>query len=89
VKGAIDVVTKGATLPGEISDVVAPILPAVRNVQSEPLDRLLDAAIKENIRLQTRALAQNPILADLVRAGKLKIVGAEYKLDTGKVELVA
>ena len=88
VKAAIDVVTKGATLPGEIGDVVAPILPAVRNVQSQPPDQLVEAAIRENVRLQTQALSQNAILSQAVSAGKLKIVGAEFDLGSGKVSLV-
>ena len=30
-----------------------------------------------------------PILGDLVKAGTLKVVGALYSLDTGKVEIIA
>lgn len=88
VKATIDVVTKGATVPGEIGDVVAPILPAVRNVQNQPPDQLLEAAIQENVRLQKQALSQNAILAQAVSASMLKIVGAEYDLASGKVTLV-
>jgi carbonic anhydrase len=88
VKAAIDVVTNGATLPGDIGDVVAPILPAVRNVQSRPPDQLLEAAIQENVRVQRQTLAQNAILAQAVNAGKLKIIGAEFDLAGGKVALV-
>jgi len=88
VKAAIDVVTKGTTLPGEIGDVVAPILPAVRNVQSRPPDQLLEAAIQENVRLQKQTLSQNAILSQAVSAGTLKIVGAEFDLGSGKVTLI-
>lgn len=88
VKAAIDVVTKGATLPGDIPDVVAPIVPAVQNVQNEPKDQLLDAAIDENVRLQSALLSQNEILAGLVSSGDLMIVGADYNVDTGKVEVI-
>jgi carbonic anhydrase len=88
VKAAIDVVTKGATLPGELGDIVAPILPAVRSVQGRPPDQLLDAAIQENVRAQVQTLTQNAILADAVKAGQLTIVGAEYDLTSGKVTVV-
>jgi carbonic anhydrase len=88
VKAAIDVVTKGATLPGAIGEVVAPILPAVRNVQSRPPDQLLEAAIQENVRLQRQTLANNAILSQAVSSGTLKIVGAEFDLATGKVTLI-
>jgi hypothetical protein len=34
-------------------------------------------------------MCTQPILGDLVKAGTLKVVGALYSLDTGKVEIVA
>jgi len=85
VKGAIDVVTKGTTLPGEVSAVTQPIEPAVRAVQTQPADQLLDAAIRENITTTTRRLGQVATFAQLVQDGKLKVVGYEYLLHSGKV----
>src|SRR5256714_1121719 len=51
VKATIDVVTKGTTLPGELPAVTQPIEPAVRAVQGQPADQLLDAAIHENVKM--------------------------------------
>jgi carbonic anhydrase len=85
VKAAVDVVTKGETLPGELNAVVEPIVPAVQAVQSQPADQIVDAAIDENVTLTQQSLGQIPTFADAVQNGKLKIVGYEYQLKTGKV----
>jgi carbonic anhydrase len=88
VKSTVDVVTKGATVPGELDAVVQPIEPAVQAVQSQPADQILDAAIRENVKLTQQGLGQIPTFADAVQSGKLKIVGYEYQLKTGKVTAV-
>jgi carbonic anhydrase len=88
VKAAIDVVTKGTTLPGELPAVTQPIEPAVQAVQGQPADQLLDAAIHENVKMTQQALGQISTFADPVQSGKLEIVGYEYQLKTGKVSAV-
>ena len=85
VKATIDVVTKGESLPGELDAVTHPIEPAVQAVQSQPADQILDAAIHENVKLTQEGLGQIPTFADAVQSGKLKIVGYEYQLKTGRV----
>jgi carbonic anhydrase len=88
VEAAIDVVTKGFVPPGEIGAATAPIVPAVQAVQAvqgQSADQLLDAAIQENVKMTVQSLGQVPTLAELVQGGKLKIVGYEYRLHTGKV----
>jgi carbonic anhydrase len=89
VVAAIDFVTKGTQAPGQIGAVAQPIVPAVEAVKTTPPDQLLDAATKENVR-RTVGLLQSsrPILAPLMQSGKLKVVGAEYELHSGRVELV-
>jgi carbonic anhydrase len=90
VKAAIDVVLNGKTLPGQIGAVVEPILPAVEEVRSVPDGTRLDQAVKANIRHSVNALRiADPLIADLVSSGKLKLVGAEYRLESGKVDLLA
>ena len=88
VKAAVDVATKGKVLPGDLPSVAQPILPAVEAVRSQPADALVDAAIQENVRRAVSSLGAVPLLADLVSANKLTIVGAEYRLKSGKVDLI-
>jgi hypothetical protein len=63
-------------------------VPAVQAVLSEPADQIVDAAIDENLKLTQQGLAQVPTFAGAVQSGKLKIVGYEYQLKTGKVTAV-
>ncbi len=85
VKAAVDVVTQGKTLPGELPAVTDPIEPAVQAVQGQPADQIVDAAIRENVKMTQDALGQISTFADPVQSGKLKIVGYEYELHSGKV----
>lgn len=87
VKAAIDVVDKNASFPGSIGRMIEPILPAVLAARGRPGD-LVEQATRANVsrvvsRLRTAA---EPILLDPQRAGRVKVVGAYYALDTGRVD---
>ena len=64
------------------------ILAALEAVRSQPADAIVDAAIQENVRRGVAGLSAVPVLADLVAKNKLTIVGAEYRLKTGRVDLI-
>ncbi len=87
VDAAVQVVTKNATFPGAIGQMIEPIVPAVIQAQARGGD-LLDAAVRANVsrtvdRLRT---ASEPLLLEPQRAGRLRIVGARYDLDDGDVD---
>ncbi|MFN6567754.1 carbonic anhydrase [Dendronalium sp. ChiSLP03b] len=88
--GAVAEAIKNAPLPGRIGYVVESIKPALAkvNLTIGAGDRNDDAVIA-NIQYQAEKLQQNSmILAQLLHAGKLKIVGACYDIDTGKVSII-
>jgi carbonic anhydrase len=86
--GAVDAAIKGGELPGVIESLVFAIQPAVQTAVGEPGDQLTNV-IKANVRLQVQRLQASSVIAAAVKAGKLKIVGAYYDLDTGEVSLVS
>jgi carbonic anhydrase len=88
VKSAIDVVADDLELPGDIDAVVAPILPVVTAAR-EGGDESLDAAIACNVKSVVATLSAVPIIRDRVTNGSLRIVGGEYQLASGAVELVS
>jgi carbonic anhydrase len=46
----------------------------------------VENAVKANVEMVVKQLrTSTPVLAELVAHGKLKVVGAIYSLDTGKV----
>jgi carbonic anhydrase len=88
VAAACDVVAKNATFPGSIGPMIDPILPAAIAMRDKSGD-FVDNTIRESARRSAaRLTTASPMLADLVKAGKLKIVAAHYDLDRGNVEFL-
>jgi carbonic anhydrase len=88
VAAACDVVTKKAKFPGSIGPMVQAIVPAAEAVKGRSGD-LIDNAIRESAkRTAAKIGSSSPIVAKLVKEGKLKIVAARYDLDDGKVEIL-
>ena len=86
--GAVDAAVSGAQPHDHLASVLAAIQPAVAKSQGEPGDKL-DNAVRAQVRHVVEELAgSQPVLAEEVKAGHLKVVGARYDLDTGKVELL-
>ena len=89
VEATLKVVEKGGSLPGHLNTLTEAIKPAAILSQGQA-GTWLDNAIKANVIMVVGQLkSAEPILAELIREGQLKIVGAIYNLDSGMVELVA
>ncbi|MGH1396786.1 MAG: carbonic anhydrase [Trichormus sp.] len=86
--GAVAAAIKNQPLPGRIGYVVEGIKPALVNLKRTSQD-IEEAGVIANIQYQAaKLLKRSTILAKLVRQGKLKIVGAAYDIDTGKVSIL-
>ena len=87
VKAAMSVVSDNARFPGVIGNMIEPIIPAVLEARNQSGDAT-EVAVKQNVRRVVRKLreASDPLLIEPQRAGKLKVVGAYYKLDSGEVD---
>ena len=82
--GAVVAAANGGAVPGQISSLFAHLRPAVQRAGGDA-----EKAIVENARVQADLLAaSSPVIAGLVREGKLKVVAANYDLRTGQVALV-
>ena len=88
VAAACEVVDKGTKFPGSIAPMVEAIVPAARAVKSQSGD-FVDNAIKESARRTAAQIASaSPLISDLVKKGKVKVVAARYDLDEGRVEFL-
>lgn len=87
VAAAASVVQQNSIYPGSIGRMVEPIVPAVLAARLQAGD-LVDNAVRENVRRVVRDLRTSvePMLLEPQRAGRLKVVGAYYDLDTGAVD---
>lgn len=89
--GAVKAAMDGAELHGNLSTLIDSIRPAVRKARAQhpemAAEQLLDAAIAQNVRHQIDAAAsKSPVLQQMVLHGKLKIVGAVYDIESGRVK---
>ncbi|MFZ0661730.1 MAG: carbonic anhydrase [Acidobacteriaceae bacterium] len=82
--GAVTAAMRAEAAPGLIGSWFAHIQPAVDRAGGD-----LETAVKENAKIQAGLLAKSsPLLAGLVKEGKLKIVAGYYDLATGRVSLL-
>jgi carbonic anhydrase len=89
VNATVAALQKGNDLPGHIGDLVRAMKPGIEPVLKQPGDDLYQRAVVANVRSNVQRLQEaKPIPADMVAAGKLRVVGAVYDLPTGKVALV-
>ena len=65
--------------------MIEPIVPAALAVRDQPGDFVDNAAKESAKRTAARLPAVSTLIADLVSAGKVKIVAAIYDLETGVV----
>jgi len=89
VDATIKVVQDGITLPGHLPGLVAALKPGIETaIGRKPADLLAEATI-ENVRHNVERLkSAQPIVSELVSAGRLNIVGGVYDIATGKVTMV-
>jgi carbonic anhydrase len=85
--GAVKAAVEDKPLPGRIGVFVEQIKPAVEIARNKA-GNLQESAIIANVKYQAQRLEESSIiLRNLVRDGKLKIVGGFYDLATGKVTM--
>ncbi len=71
-----------------ITNLVNSIKPAVRMARKKKGD-LLDNSIRKNVEIVVDELrSSRPIIANLVKKSSVKVMGAYYHLDTGKVDFI-
>jgi carbonic anhydrase len=71
-----------------IVDRVRPAVEPILVAHGDPDDPgVIDRAVRANIRTSVRRLSYGSrILEELIDAGKLQVIGAEYSIETGEVE---
>ena len=86
--GAVGAAVAGGEAHAHLPAVLDAIRPAVAKAKSEPGD-VVDNAVRAQVREVVEQLqAAEPLLSERVKAGKLKVVGARYDLDSGRVEVL-
>lgn len=80
--GAVKAAKAGGAVPGQISSLFPYIYPATVGAAD------LNAAIAKNAQMQAMMLrGASPVIAEMVKSGKLSVEAGVYDLGTGKVSL--
>ena len=90
--GAVSATLAGGEVPANVGELAKRIAPAVEIAKREGRDATgtLDAAVRENVRLQMAEVPRrSTLLAGLIEKKAFEIAGAVYHLDSGRVEWLA
>ncbi|PID77468.1 MAG: carbonic anhydrase [Deltaproteobacteria bacterium] len=86
--GAVAAVSSGAALGGHMASLGPAIQTAIKNSEGHEGDKNNNTA-RELARMTAKKIAESePIIADYVKEGKVKVVPAYYNLKTGEVSLL-
>lgn len=90
VKATIEEIQSPKPLPGHIWDITDAVRPGIANVVkaggNDLLERAIDANVDYNV---SRVASAQPLISEAVKSGRVRVVGAEYELATGKVRLLS
>ncbi|HZF27631.1 MAG TPA: carbonic anhydrase [Gammaproteobacteria bacterium] len=91
VRATLEDLEKGGANLWNMNSIVARIRPSVEELLSTDLkhdhEALIDHAVRSNVRASANQLRHgSDVLERLIRSSGLKVVGAEYSLETGVVD---
>lgn len=88
VAAACDLVDKGGEAEGYIGKMLHEIIPVAESQHGKAGD-FVDNTVIENARINADKIVKlSPIVSELVKAGKVKVVYGRYDLDTGEVSFL-
>lgn len=82
IKGALDVKNNGTEYPDYLQELLIDIGEGFDASDST------EAAVRRNVERQVAATSSVPLFADAIAEGRLRVVGAVYDLDSGRVEFL-
>jgi carbonic anhydrase len=86
--GAVSAAVASENASGHLSTLVSAIRPSVLATASSPGDRIHNCIV-ENVRRVARQIRDSePVLKEATQRGGIKVIAADYELDTGKVRLL-
>jgi len=86
--GAVSAAVEGGNAPGHLKALVAAIQPSVDATRNDPGDRIHNCVVANVRRVAAQIRESEPVLKEAVEKKGLKVIAADYALDTGKVNLL-
>jgi len=90
VEAALDVTHNGAVMPSRIALLMENIVPGLRDLPSGlSADDQLAAAVEANVRWSIHQILETPEAKARAAEGVMRLVGAVYELETGRVRFLS
>jgi carbonic anhydrase len=86
--GAVSAAVEGGEAAGHLKALVAAIQPSVAATAKDPGDKIHNCVIENARRVARQIRRSEPVVKKAVERNELKIVAADYALDTGKVTIL-
>jgi carbonic anhydrase len=86
--GAVTATVQGGEAHGHIGSIVRTIAPAVEKARAQTGD-LIDNAIKINVALVVDEIKSSSIIKKMLEQDSVRVAGAYYDIDSGKVDIIA
>lgn len=86
--GAVTATAQGGEAHGHIESIVRTIAPAVEKAKAQSGD-LVDNAIRINVGLVVDKIKSSSIIKKMLEQDAIRVAGAYYDIDSGKVDIIA
>lgn len=86
--GAVTATAQGGEAHGHIGSIVRTIAPAVEKAKAQSGD-LVDNAIRINVGLVVDKIKSSSIIKKMLEQDAIRVAGAYYDIDSGKVDIIA
>jgi carbonic anhydrase len=86
--GAVSAAVSGETTVGHLETLLSAIKPSVVATANRPGDHVHNCVVENARRVAQQIRNSEPVLREAVEREGLKVVAADYELDTGKVRLL-
>jgi carbonic anhydrase len=86
--GAVTAAVEGGKPPGHLAALTAAIAPVVDAAAKQPGDKIHNCVIANARRVARQIRESEPVLKEYVNGKGVKVVAADYELDTGKFRLL-
>ena len=86
--GAVSAAVEGANESGHLNDLLSAIQPSVQETRDLPGDKIHNCVVANARRVARQIRESEPVLKDLIQKEEVRVVAADYALDTGVVTIL-
>jgi carbonic anhydrase len=86
--GAVSAAVEGGNVSGHLNSRLSAIQPSVKETRNLPGDKVHNCVIANARRVARQIRESEPVLKEFIQKEEVKVVAADYALDSGKITLL-